>query len=159
MTATAFAEHRGLLYAVAYRVLGSVADAEDVVQETWLRWSRVDTATVEDPDAYLVKSPLACLSTACAATEASARQSPGRRHLTDSPSINLARTPHQTRHQWKRVIASGLWPFVTPVEFSHDSGSALISCGPLVRQTLLTAVETRRCRAQWAGGWRAGSVF
>jgi RNA polymerase sigma-70 factor (ECF subfamily) len=55
VTVAEFAEHRGLLYAVAYRLLGSVADAEDVVQETWLRWSRVDTATVEDPEAYLVK--------------------------------------------------------------------------------------------------------
>ncbi|MEU4603973.1 RNA polymerase sigma-70 factor [Kribbella sp. NPDC023972] len=55
MTVAEFTEHRGLLYAVAYRLLGSVADAEDVVQDTWLRWSRVDTATVEDPEAYLVK--------------------------------------------------------------------------------------------------------
>ena len=56
MTVAEFTEHRGLLYAVAYRMLGSVADAEDVVQDTWLRWSRVDTATVEDPKAYLVKA-------------------------------------------------------------------------------------------------------
>ncbi len=55
MTVADFADHRGLLYAVAYRLLGSVADAEDVVQDTWLRWSRVDTATVDDPEAYLVK--------------------------------------------------------------------------------------------------------
>ncbi|MEI8411389.1 MULTISPECIES: RNA polymerase sigma-70 factor [unclassified Kribbella] len=55
MTVADFNEHRGLLYAVAYRILGTVADAEDVVQETWLRWNRVDTATVEDPEAYLVK--------------------------------------------------------------------------------------------------------
>ncbi|MEV0800548.1 RNA polymerase sigma-70 factor [Kribbella sp. NPDC050281] len=55
MTAKTFAEHRGLLYAVAYRVLGSVAEAEDVVQDSWLRWSRVDPATVDDPEGYLVR--------------------------------------------------------------------------------------------------------
>jgi RNA polymerase sigma-70 factor (ECF subfamily) len=51
----AFAEHRGLLHAVAYRVLGSVTEAEDVVQDTWLRWSRVDVATVADAEGYLVR--------------------------------------------------------------------------------------------------------
>ncbi|MFI6802147.1 sigma factor [Streptosporangium canum] len=47
-----FAEHRSLLHAVAYRVLGSVAEAEDVVQDAWLRWSRVDVATVADAEGY-----------------------------------------------------------------------------------------------------------
>jgi RNA polymerase sigma-70 factor (ECF subfamily) len=49
-----FTEHRSLLVGVAYRVLGSVADAEDVVQEAWLRWSAVDPAGVVDPRAYLI---------------------------------------------------------------------------------------------------------
>jgi RNA polymerase sigma factor (sigma-70 family) len=50
-----FAKHRGLLHAVAYRVLGSVKEAEDVVQEAWLRWSRVEPATVVDAEAFLVR--------------------------------------------------------------------------------------------------------
>ncbi|MQA93871.1 MAG: RNA polymerase sigma-70 factor [Streptosporangiales bacterium] len=50
-----FAEHRTLLYGVAYRVLGSVTEAEDVVQDAWLRWSRVDVATVADAEGYLVR--------------------------------------------------------------------------------------------------------
>lgn len=50
-----FAEHRGLLHAVAYRVLGSVTEAEDVVQDAWLRWSRVDVAAVADAEGYLVR--------------------------------------------------------------------------------------------------------
>ncbi|MFI9840905.1 RNA polymerase sigma-70 factor [Nonomuraea sp. NPDC051941] len=50
-----FTEHRGLLHAVAYRVLGSVTEAEDVVQDAWLRWSRVDVATVADAEGYLVR--------------------------------------------------------------------------------------------------------
>ncbi|MBG0564489.1 RNA polymerase sigma factor SigJ [Actinoplanes aureus] len=54
MTA-AFTEHRGLLFAVAYRMLGSVTEAEDVVQEAWLRWNRVDPGTVADAEGYLVR--------------------------------------------------------------------------------------------------------
>lgn len=50
-----FAGRRGLLYAVAYRVLGSVTEAEDVVQDTWLRWSRVDVPAVGDAEGYLVR--------------------------------------------------------------------------------------------------------
>lgn len=51
----AFARHRGALMGVAYRVLGRVVDAEDVVQDAWLRWQAVDTDTVADPKGYLVR--------------------------------------------------------------------------------------------------------
>jgi len=51
----AFALHRSLLFTVAYEMLGSASDAEDVVQETWLRWANVDQAEVRDPRAYLVR--------------------------------------------------------------------------------------------------------
>ncbi len=50
-----FVQHRGLLFTVAYELLGSATDAEDVVQEAWLRWAGVDRATVRDPRAYLVR--------------------------------------------------------------------------------------------------------
>ncbi|GAA1506991.1 RNA polymerase sigma-70 factor [Nocardioides humi] len=50
-----FVAHRNLLFTVAYEMLGSAADAEDVVQETWLRWADVDQAQVHDPRAYLVR--------------------------------------------------------------------------------------------------------
>jgi len=50
-----FTRHRRLLFTVAYEMLGSASDAEDVVQETWLRWDGVDQATVRDPRAYLVR--------------------------------------------------------------------------------------------------------
>jgi RNA polymerase sigma-70 factor (TIGR02957 family) len=53
--ARVFDEHRGLLISVAYRVLGSVTDAEDAVQEAWLRWSGVDHSGVDDPRAFLVR--------------------------------------------------------------------------------------------------------
>jgi RNA polymerase sigma-70 factor (ECF subfamily) len=50
-----FVAHRNLLFTVAYEMLGSAADAEDVLQETWLRWSTVDQAEVREPRAYLVR--------------------------------------------------------------------------------------------------------
>ena len=50
-----FVTHRSLLFTVAYEMLGSAADAEDVLQESWLRWAGVDHAQVRDPRAYLVK--------------------------------------------------------------------------------------------------------
>ncbi|MEV4001851.1 RNA polymerase sigma-70 factor [Actinomadura sp. NPDC049753] len=50
-----FVTHRNLLFTVAYEMLGSAADAEDVLQETWLRWVKVDLAEVRDRRAYLVR--------------------------------------------------------------------------------------------------------
>ena len=55
MSQDAFAVHRSLLFTVGYEMLGSASDAEDVVQETWLRWAGVDHAVVRDPRAYLVR--------------------------------------------------------------------------------------------------------
>ena len=51
----AFVAHRNLLFTVAYEMLGSAADAEDILQETWLRWAGVDLDTVLDQRAYLVQ--------------------------------------------------------------------------------------------------------
>ncbi|NUP65561.1 MAG: RNA polymerase sigma-70 factor [Nonomuraea sp.] len=51
----AFVAHRNLLFTVAYEMLGSAADAEDVLQETWLRWMKVDLEQVHDQRAYLVR--------------------------------------------------------------------------------------------------------
>ncbi|MEU5218546.1 RNA polymerase sigma-70 factor [Streptomyces sp. NPDC020807] len=50
-----FEEHRPTLLGVAYRMLGRAADAEDVVQEAWLRWAADDRAAVREPRAYLVR--------------------------------------------------------------------------------------------------------
>ncbi|MBD0743945.1 RNA polymerase sigma factor SigJ [Streptomyces sp. CBMA152] len=59
MTASTAAEifegHRSVLTGVAYRMLGRVSDAEDVVQEAWLRWSAQDRDDVRDPRAFLVR--------------------------------------------------------------------------------------------------------
>ncbi len=48
-----FAQHRGMLFGIAYRMVGSVSDAEDIVQEAWLRWQGRPEAGVQSPKAYL----------------------------------------------------------------------------------------------------------
>jgi RNA polymerase sigma-70 factor (ECF subfamily) len=50
-----FVVHRSLLFTVAYELLGSAADAEDVLQESWLRWASIDQAEIREPRAYLVR--------------------------------------------------------------------------------------------------------
>jgi RNA polymerase sigma-70 factor (ECF subfamily) len=50
-----FVVHRNLLFTVAYELLGSAADAEDVLQESWLRWASVDRSGIREPRAYLVR--------------------------------------------------------------------------------------------------------
>src|SRR2546423_10557396 len=49
-----FERHRSLLFSIAYRMLGSVADAEDAVQETFIRWQRASETDVRSPKAFLV---------------------------------------------------------------------------------------------------------
>ena len=51
-----FQQHRPVLFGIAYRMLGSAADAEDILQDAWLNWSRVDTAAVAEPRAYLART-------------------------------------------------------------------------------------------------------
>jgi RNA polymerase sigma-70 factor (TIGR02957 family) len=50
-----FDDYRTLLFAIAYRILGSAADAEDAVQDAWLKWSAADRSRVADPKAYLAR--------------------------------------------------------------------------------------------------------
>ncbi|MEV6028275.1 RNA polymerase sigma-70 factor [Streptomyces sp. NPDC052036] len=50
-----FVLHRNLLFSVAYRILGSAADAEDAVQDAWLKWSAADRSQVAEPKAYLTR--------------------------------------------------------------------------------------------------------
>lgn len=51
-----FEAHRELLFAVAYRMLGTVADAEDAVQDAWLRWSAAPRSDIAEPRAYLART-------------------------------------------------------------------------------------------------------
>nr|WP_206313440.1 RNA polymerase sigma-70 factor [Streptomyces coryli] len=51
-----FLEHRRLLFGTAYRMLGTVTDAEDILQDAWLKWQQADRAAVRNPKAYLVRT-------------------------------------------------------------------------------------------------------
>lgn len=52
-TAAGFEPHRRRLTGLAYRMLGSLSEAEDIVQEAWLRWNRADRAALREPGAWL----------------------------------------------------------------------------------------------------------
>ena len=52
-SAATFEQHRGRLFGLAYRMLGSAADAEDVVQDAFLRWNGADRAAIDSPAAWL----------------------------------------------------------------------------------------------------------
>jgi RNA polymerase sigma-70 factor (ECF subfamily) len=51
-----FTAHRSLLFGIAYRMLGRVSEAEDMVQEVWLRWQKQDRAEIQSPKAWLVSA-------------------------------------------------------------------------------------------------------
>ncbi|MCA2219714.1 sigma factor [Nonomuraea aurantiaca] len=51
--ASAFCELRPRLFGIAYRMLGSAMEAEDILQEVWLRWQNTDRSTIENPSAFL----------------------------------------------------------------------------------------------------------
>jgi len=51
-----FNTHRSMLFGIAYRMLGSVAEAEDLTQEVWLRWQKQDAAEVRSAQAWLVST-------------------------------------------------------------------------------------------------------
>lgn len=53
-TLTTFNEHRGLLFSIAYRMLGTVADAEDVLQDAFIRWQQMPRDDIRSPKAFLV---------------------------------------------------------------------------------------------------------
>ncbi len=55
VTTDAFTAHRRLLFSVAYRILGTATDAEDAVQDAWMKWSAADRGDVAEPKAYLVR--------------------------------------------------------------------------------------------------------
>jgi formylglycine-generating enzyme required for sulfatase activity len=59
VTTDAFTAHRRLLFSVAYRILGTATDAEDAVQDTWMRWSAADRSDVAEPKAGCCGPPTA----------------------------------------------------------------------------------------------------
>ena len=113
MTDDPFVAHRGLLFTVAYEMLGSAADAEDVVQETWLRWAGRGTearADVRDPRAYLVR-------------------------IVTRQALNRLRTPSRRREEYV-----GEWlpePLLTSPDVAED-----VELAESVSIAMLTVLET-----------------
>jgi RNA polymerase sigma-70 factor (ECF subfamily) len=113
MTDDPFVAHRSLLFTVAYEMLGSAADAEDVVQETWLRWADLDDvsrAAVRDPRAYLVR-------------------------ITTRQSLNRLRTQARRREEYV-----GPWlpePLLTSPDVAED-----VELADSVSIAMLTVLET-----------------
>jgi len=68
---------RPVLFGIAYRMLGAVADAEDVVQEAWIRWQRTDRSVVRDPRAFLATTATRLALTAATSARARRETYPG----------------------------------------------------------------------------------
>lgn len=111
-----FIRHRPLLFTVAYEMLGSVVDSEDVLQEVWLRWDAADRSDVLDPRAYLVR-------------------------ITTRLALNRLRTLARRREDYV-----GTWlpePFLTTPDVADDVTLA-DSVSTAVQLVLLTLTDIER---------------
>ncbi|MGZ0152102.1 RNA polymerase sigma-70 factor [Kribbella sp. WER1] len=112
--AAEFAEHRQVLIGAAYRVVGSVSDAEDVVQEAWLRWSAIDHRTMSDirePRAYLIR-------------------------ITTRLALNKLREQKARREQYV-----GPW-LPEPLAVDDDDPAAAVELADSVSMAMLVVLET-----------------
>src|SRR6266446_4429004 len=104
-----FVAHRSLLFTVAYEMLGSATDAEDVLQEAWLRWANVDHSQVIDPRAYLIR-------------------------IVTRQALNQMRTLSRRREEyvgeWRAQAANRTLRVLAYVVFRHPSPVASPSIGP-----------------------------
>ncbi|MCF3652371.1 RNA polymerase sigma factor SigJ [Synoicihabitans lomoniglobus] len=114
-----FETHRAALERLAYRMLGSVADAHDMVQDTWLRWAEVETATIREPRAWLLR--------ACS-----------RRCLDHLKSARVQRERYPGPWLPEPLVCDG----VVTGEWAADlAGAARVELDESVSMALLTAME------------------
>ncbi len=108
-----FAAQRHRLFGIAYRMLGSVADAEDVLQDSWLRWREKSAADIDNPGAYLTR-------------------------IVTSVSIDALR-----RAQRRRETYSGPWlPEPLDLDAVHnDDGAAHLALAETLSTALLVMLE------------------
>ncbi|HEU5395726.1 MAG TPA: RNA polymerase sigma-70 factor [Verrucomicrobiae bacterium] len=154
----AFNEHRGRLFGIAYRMLGSVAEADDLVQETWLRWQKQDAAAIRSPQAWLVST----VTRLCIDQLRSARRQreeyygvwlpePLVEGATASPDERLAQAESLTMAFM--LMLETLGPveravFLLREVFDYDYADI----GEVVGKTEANCRQlVRRARAQWAG--------
>ena len=109
-----FDEHRSVLVGVAYRIVSSVSDAEDVVQEAWLRWAGVDHEEVRDTRAYLIR-------------------------ITTRLALNRLREQKARREQY---VGPWLPEPITPALASSDDPAAAVEMADSVSMAMLVVLET-----------------
>lgn len=101
-----FQQHRPRLFGLAYRMLGTPADAEDVLHDAWLRWDSQDLATLDDPEAWLVTV------TTRLALDRLRRAKTEREHYTGpwlpEPAGDIAETPEATLERNETLTLSFL---------------------------------------------------
>ncbi len=124
-----FVAHRNLLFTVAYEMLGSAADAEDVLQETWLRWVEVDLEQVRDQRAYLVR-------------------------ITTRQALNRLRTMSRRKESYV-----GPWlpePLLTAPDVAQDVelAESVSMAVMLVLETLSPTERAAVCRTRRSRPWR-----
>ncbi|MBM7366322.1 RNA polymerase sigma-70 factor [Gordonia hydrophobica] len=107
-----FSTHRPLLFSIAYEILGSVADAEDVLSESWLRWQEHDRRDVENPRAYLAR-------------------------IVTRQALNAARTASRRRESYV-----GPWLPEPLEQAGADSGLDHVLTGEAVTTAMLLVLET-----------------
>jgi RNA polymerase sigma-70 factor (ECF subfamily) len=107
-----FDEHRAVLVGAAYRVVGSVSDAEDVVQEAWIRWAGVDHEEVRDVRAYLIR-------------------------ITTRLALNRLRQQKARREQYV-----GPWLPEPIVPLTTDDPAAAVELADSVSMAMLVVLET-----------------
>ena len=99
--AATFEPHRRRLLGLAYRMLGSMADAEDAVQETYLRWHAADRDQVSDPRAFLMTTTTRiCLDML---TSARARREQYVGPWLPEPVLDTAALAPDDRTDWQRI--------------------------------------------------------
>ncbi|WP_409976232.1 sigma factor [Xanthomonas graminis] len=104
VTPTRAVSQRPRLFGLAYRLLGSRSDAEDVLQDAWLRWQASDRAAIRDPEAWLVPTPgsgwTGCAQRAAPAFTTPARGCPSRWRSPRTP-IRPRATRAPSRYRWR----------------------------------------------------------
>jgi nucleoside-diphosphate-sugar epimerase len=159
-----FLARRNLLFTVAYEILGSAADAEDVLQETWLRWAGVDLDTVQDQRASWSGSPPARRSTGCEHSAAArvlhlATRIPSleRRAIQDAWRENDRLRAAASKVLVDAAIAAGAAvyvqltvTFVYPRQGSVSEAIPIADVPPILRSAL--AAEQQAQRFAQAGG-------
>ncbi|WP_328518923.1 RNA polymerase sigma-70 factor [Kribbella sp. NBC_00359] len=109
-----FDEHRAVLVGAAYRVVSSVSDAEDVVQEAWLRWAAIDHDDIRDVRAYLIR-------------------------ITTRLALNRLREQKARREQY---VGPWLPEPISPTLASNDDPAAAVEMADSVSMAMLVVLET-----------------